>query len=180
MQLNDKKETVVSISMLKLNVICFLLGIVLYFGIQVLHILLYGKASLTITFSGFLLFMIALILIVCIHEAIHLIGFRYIGSVPWNQLAWGVNIKLGMAYAHAKLPIKVVDMKKVLLLPLIPTGILPLVLGLVLNNPAISILGVILTIGSFGDLALYRKLLPFPNEALVIDHPTDPKFTVYV
>ena len=58
-----------------------------------------------------------MIVLVCIHEAIHLIGFRYIGGIPWSELKWGVNWKLGVAYAHSKQAVTVKQMKKVLMLP---------------------------------------------------------------
>ena len=102
-----------------------------------------------------------MLVIVCIHEAIHLIGFRYIGGVPWSELKWGVNWKLGVAYAHSKQAITVKQMKKVLMLPFLPTGILPIVIGLATNMPSISFLGILLTAGCMGDIALYQKFQSF-------------------
>ncbi|WP_100012506.1 DUF3267 domain-containing protein [Lentibacillus sediminis] len=177
--MGGKKETVVFISMGKLNIVVLLATIGMLFGVLVLHLLLFGGGAITFTFSGLLLFLAGMIIMVVIHEAIHLIGFRYIGDVPRKELAWGVNWKMGVAYAHAKKPITVAQMKKVLMLPFVPTGLLPLILGVSMNFLPISMLGVILTVGCFGDVALYRKVMKFPDEALVLDHPTKPQFTVY-
>ncbi|WP_156288694.1 DUF3267 domain-containing protein [Oceanobacillus salinisoli] len=177
--MEHRKETVVSISTWKMQVYLFLLAIVMIIAVQFVHALLFDEVVLQITLSGLGLFTVAMIIIVCLHEAIHLLGFRYIGGVPRKELAWGFNWKLGVAYAHAKKSITVEEMKKVLLLPLIPTGILPLIVGIAMNFPAISVLGVLLTVGSFGDLVLYHKLRKLPNDALVLDHPTKPQFTVY-
>lgn len=177
--MEEKKETVVSISMGKLNIVVLLATIGMLFGVLVLHLLLFGEAQVTFTFPGLLLFLAGMIIIVVIHEAIHLIGFRYIGGVPRKELAWGVNWKMGVAYAHAKKPITVEKMKKVLMLPFVPTGLLPLILGVSMDLLPLSFLGVILTAGCFGDVALYRKVMKFPDGALVLDHPTKPQFTVY-
>ncbi|KON85527.1 diaminopimelate epimerase [Sporosarcina globispora] len=177
--MENKKQTVVSISMMKLQVYLFLATIALVCGVLFLHVVIYGGGELYFNLTGMLLFLAGMVVIVILHESIHLAGFRYIGGVPWNEMSWGVNLKLGVAYAHAKQPVTVQQMKRVLFLPFIPTGLLPLVLGIVLNMPALSILGAILTVGCFGDLVLYQKLLKFPNDALVIDHPTKPQFTVY-
>ncbi|SCM98079.1 Uncharacterized protein BWINRASL_04630 [Bacillus mycoides] len=173
------KETTVSVSMLKLNVYSFLIIFALAFGISFLHSLLSGGVQVEITLLTMFLFIIAMIVLICIHEAIHLIGFRYIGGVPWSELKWGVNLKLGVAYAHSKRAITVKQMKKVLMLPFLPTGILPIVLGLVMNLEPLSFLGILLTAGCIGDIVLYQKVLKFPDDALVKDHPSKPQFTVY-
>ncbi|RKQ34728.1 metalloprotease family protein [Oceanobacillus halophilus] len=177
--MESRKETVVAISMKKMNIYLFILTIFMFFAVHIVHVLLYGEVKMTVTLSGMLLFLLAMLIIICLHEAIHLVGFHYIGGVPWKEMAWGVNLKLGVAYAHSKQTVTVKQMKKVLLLPLLPTGILPLLVGIGIDFPALSILGVILTIGCFGDLILYKKLLPFSDHALVIDHPTKPQFKVY-
>ena len=61
----------------------------------------------------------------------------------------------------------------------LPTGILPIVLGLAMNLEPLSFLGILLTAGCMGDIALYQKVSKFPDDALVIDHPSKPQFTVY-
>ncbi|MBS9806003.1 DUF3267 domain-containing protein [Bacillus cereus] len=177
--MDKRKETIVTVSMVKLNVYAFLIIFVLAFGISFLHVLFSGGVQVEITLPTVFLFIIAMILLFCIHEAIHLIGFRYIGGVPWSELKWGVNWKLGAAYAHSKKAITVKQMKKVLMLPFLPTGILPIVLGLAMNLQPLSFLGVLLTAGCIGDMVLYQKVSKFPEDAQVIDHPSKPQFTVY-
>lgn len=177
--MESKRATVVSISMMKLQIYLFFATMALIVGVLFLHAVIYGGGEMTFGITGMLMFFTGMFLIILVHEAIHLAGFRYIGGVPWKELTWGVNWKIGVAYAHAKQPVTVQQMKKVLLLPFIPTGLLPLVLGIVLNMPGISILGAIMTVGCVGDLALYQKILKFPKDALVIDHPNKPQFTIY-
>ncbi|PDZ60298.1 diaminopimelate epimerase, partial [Bacillus cereus] len=71
------------------------------------------------------------------------------------------------------------QMKKVLMLPFLPTGILPIVIGLATNVQSISFLGILLTASCIGDIALYQKVSKFPEDAQVKDHPSKPQFTVY-
>ncbi|EJR68565.1 hypothetical protein IIO_00093 [Bacillus cereus VD115] len=177
--MDNRKETTVSVSMVKLNIYSFFIIFALAIGISFLHALFSGGFQVEITLPVMFLLIIGMIVLVCIHEAIHLIGFRYIGGVPWSELKWGVNWKLGVAYAHSKKEITVKQMKKVLMLPFLPTGILPIAIGLVMNVQAISFLGVLLTAGCIGDIALYQKVSKFPDDALVKDHPSKPQFTVY-
>ncbi|KFN04082.1 DUF3267 domain-containing protein [Bacillus clarus] len=177
--MEQRKETIVSVSMFKLNVYLVIIIIAMMIGISSLHTFLFEEFQIEITLPIMFLFIIVMITLVCIHEAIHLIGFRYIGGVPWSELEWGVNLKLGVAYAHSKRPITVKQMKKVLMLPFVPTGILPIVIGVAMNVPALSFLGVFLTAGCIGDLVLYQKVSKFPDDAMVMDHPRKPQFTVY-
>ncbi|MFD1361277.1 DUF3267 domain-containing protein [Lentibacillus salinarum] len=177
--MQQTRETVISISMVKLNIMALLTIIGMFYAVGMVHKAIFGEAVLTVTLPGLFLFLMVMTVTVGVHEAIHLLGFRYIGGVPRHELAWGINWKLGAAYAHTKKPITVHQMKQVALLPLIPTGLLPLALGLLLDYLPLSILGVILLAGCLGDLALYRKLRSFPNSALVRDHPSKPQFTVY-
>lgn len=177
--MDKRKETTVTVSMVKLNIYSFFIIFALAIGISFLHALFSGGFQVEITLPVMFLLIIGMIVLVCIHEAIHLIGFRYIGGVPWSELTWGVNWKLGVAYAHSKKEITVKQMKKVLMLPFLPTGILPIAIGLAMNVQAISFLGVLLTAGCIGDIALYQKVSKFPDDALVKDHPSKPQFTVY-
>ncbi|PEV98399.1 diaminopimelate epimerase [Bacillus cereus] len=177
--MDNRKETTVTVSMVKLNFYSCCIAFALAIGISFLHSLFSGGIQVEITLPTMFLFIIAMLVLICIHEAIHLIGFRYIGGVPWSELKWGVNWKLGIAYAHSKQVITVKQMKKVLMLPFVPTGILPIVLGLATNMQSISFLGILLTAGCIGDIALYQKVSKFPDDALVVDHPSKPQFTVY-
>ncbi len=105
--MDNRKETTVSVSMVKLNVYSFFIIFALAIGISYLHALFSGEFQIEITLPIMFLLIIGMIILVCIHEAIHLIGFRYIGGVPWSELKWGVNWKLGVAYAHSKKEITV-------------------------------------------------------------------------
>ena len=172
--MDKRKETTVTVSMVKLNIYSLLIIFALAFGIGYLHIFLSGGVQFEITLPTMFLLIIGMIVFVCIHEAIHLIG-----GVPWSELTWGVNWKLGVAYAHSKKEITVKQMKKVLMLPFLPTGILPIVLGLAMNLEPLSFLGILLTAGCIGDIVLYQKVSKFPDDALVKDHPSKPQFTVY-
>lgn len=174
-----KKETVINLSMEKVNkqvmIYTLLLSVVTY----IVHLLLYEEVTFTITFLGFFLFLVSMVLLTVLHEAIHLFGFRFIGGVPWKDLAWGVNWKLGVAYAHSKNTVTVSQFKKVLMLPFLPTGLLPLCLGIFLNFTQLTLIGVILTVGCIGDVIMYRELRAFPDDATVLDHSTKPQFTVF-
>ena len=90
----------------------------------------------------------------------------------------GRQLKLGVAYAHSKQAITVKQMKKVLMLPFYRLNFANC--NWVSYEYAINlILGILLTAGCMGDIALYQKVSKFPDDALVQDHPSKPQFTVY-
>ena len=61
----------------------------------------------------------------------HLIGFWLFGKVPWRSMDYGLNLKLGIAYATTNMPLPNKAMKRALLLPFWTTGVLPMLLGYV-------------------------------------------------
>jgi hypothetical protein len=172
------KETIVKISMLKTQIVGNIFAIIVAAGAILLHVLFHDDFVITVKLSGFILFMISLIGFIILHEFVHLLGYRIFGKVKWHEMKWGFNWKQMAAYAHAKKEISVAAMKKTLLLPFLPTGVLPLLIGLLFNIPAVTLLGSFLVSGCLGDFILYRKLQKFSNESMVKDHPTKPEFTI--
>ena len=177
--MDNRKETTVSVSMVKLNIYSFFIIFAMAIGIGYLHALFSGEFQIEITLPIMFLLIIGMIVLVCIHEALHLIGFRYIGGVPWSELKWGVNWKLGVAYAHSKKVITVKQMKKVLMLAACTNWNFTNYIGISYEFSTLSFLGILLTAGCIGDIALYKKVSKFPDDALVKDHPSKPQFTVY-
>ena len=72
----------------------------------------------------------------------------------------GRQLKLGVAYAHSKQAITVKQMKKVLMLPFYRLNFANCN-WLATNMPSISFLGILLTAGCMGDIALYQKFQSF-------------------
>ena len=91
---------------------------------------------------------------------------------------YGINLKLGVAYATTSLGIPNAAMKKALLLPFWLTGVISTIIGFWLNNNII-IAGTFLLAGAIGDFAMYKELQRFPKYALVKDDPKEPKLYVY-
>ena len=129
--------------------------------------------------KGFTLFCVLYVVLIVSHETFHLIGFWLFGKVPFNSMDYGINLKLGVAYATTSLGIPNTAMKKALLLPFWLTGVIPTLIGFWLNNSIIIIAGAFLLAGAVGDFAMYKELRRFPKDALVKDDPKEPKLYVY-
>ncbi|KGR91861.1 hypothetical protein CD30_02830 [Ureibacillus massiliensis 4400831 = CIP 108448 = CCUG 49529] len=141
--------------------------------------LIHQHLTITITFWSFLIFIIGYIFLIVLHEIFHLIGFVIFGKVKIKELDYGVNLKLGVAYATTTKPLKNSAMKKALLLPLWTTGVLPTILGIIIDSNLVVLLGAFLIAGAAGDIYMYKELLKFPKNALIKDDPNLPRLYVY-
>ena len=135
--------------------------------------------ELTITFLGFFLFIIGYVLLIILHEFFHLLGFRLFGSVKWKEMDFGINLKMGVAYATTTKLIQNKSMKIALLLPFWMTGVVPAIIGFVIDSPLLIFLSAWLIGGAAGDFAMYKELRKVPNDAWIKDDPQKPKLYVY-
>lgn len=86
----------------KMNVwFTFALSAVFLFANGLIH----RQFSVSISFWDVLLFSISYIVLIAFHEIFHLIGFMIFGKVKLKQLEYGVNLKLGVAYATTTQPL---------------------------------------------------------------------------
>ncbi|WP_338470809.1 DUF3267 domain-containing protein [Niallia sp. XMNu-256] len=108
---------------------------------------------------------------VIIHEALHGFGFIVFGKAKITEVKFGFILKHITPYAHCKVPIKVKAYRIALLLPVILTGIIPLILALAIGNGLLLAISVFLMAGGIGDWIIFRKIKPYSGNALLEDHP---------
>lgn len=173
-----ENEIKVTFSIVKVTVMSIVLTIIFIILAGFLHQFFHGELNVIFNIWDILLFSASYFLFIVLHEFFHLLGFRIAGKVPWRELAWGVDLKKGIAYAHSRKKIRVKEMRAALILPFYVTGLLPFVLGIGLNSIFLSLLGAFLMGGCTGDFAFIYKLRKFPPDAMVKDHPTEPQFLV--
>ncbi|ALC87156.1 hypothetical protein AM499_16090 [Bacillus sp. FJAT-22090] len=154
-----------------ITVLLSILGLVIYSW-------LHDGFNINFSIVDLLLFFLGYALLIVFHECFHLIGFWFFGKAPWSSMDYGVNLKLGIAYATTNLPIVNSAMKKALLLPFWMTGVLPMVLGYWVESPGLVLLGAWLVAGAAGDFAMYKELIKYPAHLLIKDDPAEPKLYV--
>lgn len=129
--------------------------------------------------SGIFFFAVGYAVLIVVHEVFHLIGFVLFGKVPVSSLNYGINFKMGIAYATTTHPVQNHAMRKVMLLPFWTTAFIPTVLGFWFDSQVLVLLGAMLTAGAFGDFIMYRELRKEKNAAWIIDDPALPRLHVY-
>ncbi|SIT87071.1 DUF3267 domain-containing protein [Edaphobacillus lindanitolerans] len=159
-------------------------AVILFLANALLHGV-FRQGGFEVTFSlkgiivGTLLFIAGYAVLIVVHEAFHLLGFRLFGGVPFKEMAFGLNLQAGIAYATTKIPLHNRGMRKALLLPLWMTGILPAAIGLWTDSYLVLFLSAWLIGGAAGDLAMDRELKTLPGDWLIRDDPEEPKLYVF-
>lgn len=135
------------------------------------QLLLTGKVYWDIIIT---LAMLALLL--AIHELLHALGGLISGGCKVKDISFGINLKQSMLYCHINKPIKVGIYRFVLLLPVIVTGIIPLIICTLYGNIFMVFLFSIMVSGGAGDVIMFFSLAGYDKNVMVLDHASAPAY----
>ena len=178
--MNLNEPIIIALNMKKMARDNIILTVILLLLFIIINAFIHQRFSVNFSLTDILIVSACYFLLIALHEAFHLIGFMLFGKVKYKELDYGVNLKLGVAYATTKKPLKNAAMKKALLLPFWTTGVIPTLIGFSIDNFIIVILGALLIAGAIGDFHMYKALRKYPNDATVKDDPKEPKLYVYL
>ncbi len=114
---------------------------------------------------------VSIIVAVIIHELIHGIVFAIYAPNGFKSVSFGFNPSLAAFYCHCNQPLKVKHYRRAGIAPLIILGLIPLVFAFITGVVWFKTFGLLLTIGGFGDLLVYFKLIKLDKDRLILDHP---------
>ncbi|KAA0956273.1 DUF3267 domain-containing protein [Planococcus sp. ANT_H30] len=154
-------------------------NVILLFAFAAAYHFFNESLSFRFSLTAILSFLLGYVVLIVVHELFHLIGFVLFGKVPISSLNYGVNLKLGIAYATTTKPVQNHAMKKALLLPFWTTAFLPTMIGFLFDSQVLVLLGAMLTAGAFGDFIMYRELRKEKSAAWVVDDPSLPRLHIY-
>ncbi|SOC08143.1 putative zincin peptidase [Ureibacillus xyleni] len=174
-----KQPIVIELNMIKIAKLNLWLTILLSILFVIVNSLIYHRFSASFSFWDIFIFIVGYIILIALHEIFHLLGFMIFGKVKFKQLHYGINLKLGVAYATTSKPLKNAAMKKALMLPFWTTGVTPSLIGFMYDSFLIVILGAVLIAGAVGDFYMYKELQKYSKNALVKDDPNLPRLYVY-
>ena len=170
---------IIDLDIQKIGKTSLILTVVLSVVFLLLNSIAHQDFSFDLSWLGLLLFVSGYIIFIVLHEVAHLIGFVLFAKVPWRSLDYGINLKLGVAYATTIEPVQNKAMKRVLILPFWVTGVLPSVIAIFINSPLLALLGAWLIAGAAGDFAMIKELRTVRNDAWIKDDPERPKLYVF-
>lgn len=117
--------------------------------------------------------MLAVLLI--LHELLHAGAAIAFGKLSKKDISFGINFKQGMLYCHMKRPVAVNAYRAILIIPVIVTGIIPLVISAFFANIFMVLLFSIMTSGGAGDFVMFFSLSG-RKDCLVLDHEKAPAY----
>jgi hypothetical protein len=164
-----------SISMLRANIMALAIGIPAAIVQLNIFVYLHGAQTVNINLTvllSMLLFFVVLIGSVFVHELIHGLTWKAFGKRTHVTVAYGFQWKTLTPYAHLKEPVEINVYRIGGFMPGFVLGILPYLLGLVLNNSFLLWFGVIHTIAASGDWLVLWSLRQEKAGSLVEDHPS--------
>lgn len=169
-----KKDLTVSVLMA--NVMTFIIMLPFAAAALVLFFLVNPKDSWEFSLSPFPLavFLIAVLLLTVLHEAIHGLTWGLFAKGRWRSIAFGVIWKMLTPYCTCSEPL---TRRQYIAGAVMPTLILgPALTGLAagLENYGLLLLALIMIFGGGGDFLIILKLLKYRSsggEVLYYDHP---------
>lgn len=169
------KKQLVTINLKKVNYISYAMLIVPFIFAVLLKFLVFEKISYGVGYWDYLIIILGLpILFVC-HEGVHALFFM-IGGAPKKSIKFGAIPKKKMLYCTTNEPINKKAYAIALIMPLIITGVLPLIVAIVLLDWKYIFLFAGMISGAAGDVVMIIKLLKYKTAKMVLDHPKAPAF----
>jgi hypothetical protein len=164
---------------MKLTILLIAMIIPFYFGGDALFKAIWEGESRRVildvpTWIKFAAVFVAIIL----HELIHGFIFAMYAKNGFKAIKFGFSATMGAFYCHCKDPLKVKHYRRAGIAPLLVLGIIPLIFAMITGTNWIKTFGLLLTIGGFGDLIIWIKLLKYDRNLMIRDHPDKMGFIV--
>jgi hypothetical protein len=145
-----------------------------------LQILIWQKTDFSLDFIFIIVFVAAYIVGLLLHELIHALAMILISGASFSDIHFGFNKRYLSPYTHCNKIVPVRGFRIGLLLPVLITGLLPLIIGIGTNILLITIIGGLLTAGGMGDIIGFCYLVKLPGDALIRDYRYELGCEVYV
>lgn len=123
-------------------------------------------------FGSMLLFALAVVAGIVIHELIHGLAWTLAAHKPFDSVQYGFKWKTLTPYAHCKAPICAKAYRIGAFMPGLMLGILPALAGILLGSGGLLVFGVVFTAAAGGDFLILWMIRGVPSNSLVEDHPT--------
>lgn len=164
-----------SISLLKANIISFLLFIPLSALYLVPYVFVWGWNKLVLDFAliadSYLFFLVLIAVGILAHEFLHGMTWKLAGGRSWSAIKFGFNWSGFAPYAHCREPLEINAYRWGAAMPGIVLGLLPFVIGLITGQGWYILFGYIFTITASGDILILWLIRKVEPGTMVQDHP---------
>ena len=160
------------ISALRANVLAIIISAPFWIGAIVPFVILYGNPFAQ-DYNA-LLFVLAMIAGIVVHELIHGLTFAMFTAKGWKSIEFGIIWEYVTPYCTCSEPMKKGPMILAAIMPTIVLGFLPAVMGIITGKWVILFFAIILIMGGGGDMMIILNILKYRTkgkEVLFLDHP---------
>ncbi len=163
-----------TISMGKANLYSILFLIPLFtigFGLEYLI-----NGHLDVSGFNYIFLLIAFVVLTVVHELIH--GFFWSLYTPnhFKEIEFGVLISSLTPYCTCLVPLKKNQYYIGAIMPFIILGVIPMIVGIAIDNINVLLLGILFAGAAMGDLMIIWRLLRYKSDSVEVtymDHPTE-------
>ncbi len=170
------KRTTLTISISRANIVSILFLIPLFIVGALLYYLFNGHLYWVNTFTGSLLFIAALVVMIVLHELIHGVTWAIYAEHHFHDIAFGIMKKFLTPYCTCKTPLPKIPYVLGALMPLLLLGIVPFVIAIFMDQFIVMIVGIVMITAATGDILIVHKVLGHKSDAeeiIYVDHPTE-------
>ncbi len=158
--------------------IVFISTILLIIFANLIYAFILKEGSFSINFTMILLFFALFLLGTFIHEFIHFIGFLSLTEAKLPDIK--VGFKYFSPYVYCKKIVRLTGFRIAIILPVILTGIIPILIGFYIESLMLINVGCLLTAGGMGDIIGFLYMVKIPGCAFVHDYEDELGSEVYL
>ncbi|MCR5595181.1 MAG: DUF3267 domain-containing protein [Lachnospiraceae bacterium] len=167
-----RHDLTISIGKANLYAILFFIPLfIIGFGLEYLVNGHFGASGINLIF-----FLVAFVLLIVVHELIH--GFFWSLYTPgrFKDIEFGVLRSSLTPYCTCLVPLKKNQYFVGTIMPFILLGVIPMIVGIAIDNINVLFLGIVMADSAMGDLMIIWRLLRYKSnsaEITYMDHPTE-------
>jgi hypothetical protein len=173
---NEKHSwTDVSFSLSQATVIAIVATPIMGVVVLGLYALVWGMDSLlsgTLYFRHLSIVLSVIFASIMVHEGLHWGGYVGFGHLPWGAIRIGFSLRSLAAYVHSDAEVNISAYRRLVALPGVVLGVLPVFAGIVWGAAWMAVYGLLMLIGASGDGAILWKIRSVAPGSLVVDHPS--------
>lgn len=172
------QEYIGTISALKANLMVFITAGPFAIIAHLIFLVIWKDVSFHFNFSDTILFFIAYLISIPVHEFIHGFTWHFFCKMKWKSIHFGIMWEAFMPYCHCKEPLKFYSYLLGGLMPFFVLGIGFTVISVILHSPFLLFFSIINILSAGGDTTIAFMLFKYRN-CIILDHPTQCGFAAF-
>ena len=176
----EEKKRLEVINVKKTNVAAVALFFVIFLvGTALSQLAIHGKAIVLGKVYWDAILAVGVVAVgVVVHELLHALCAILFGKAKKQDIKFGCSVKQGLFYCYCQKDVTRNAYLLMLVLPVVLTGIIPLVISVFFGGLPLLAAFSLLTVGGIGDIAMFIRTLTVDKKAMIRDHAETTAFHV--